>query len=273
MLLDMPDVWKPGDASEYEILACAQAGGPLVLVASERGHAVARSIGLKPSATVCPVRGLPWITTQRLDRVVRRLGITEFSCRSASALRLASGLYVISLSTPDRPEPLGFEPGERERLRAQLGLRDSDRLLVPLACHASQIDAMTLCMGAATLAIAELPTVTLLPARSASARRARAFLSGADRVLDVIATELPTLCFAPAADAMIWGPHADVDAQEADSKLAIDWARRFGVPVLCPSANLEFGDKADGSLLYACNGSGGADIASAMIAAFGSPAQ
>lgn len=270
LLLDMPDTWSPGDASELDILACSQAKEPLVLIASAAGVVLARRVGLNPIATVCPVRATPWITTQRLDRAVRRLGITEFSCRSASALRLASGLHVISLSTPDRSDQPSLTVFGRDELRARLGLKPDDRLLVPLACHASQLDAMVLVMASATLSIAELPAVTLLPARGANARRARTFLSGADRVLDVIATDLPTVCFAAAADALMWGPHQGPEIPASEARRAITWARRFGVPVLCPNAYLDLEGKGEGGPLVACNGSGGADIASAMLDAFGS---
>lgn len=277
-LLDMPDdAWSPGDASEHEALACLGTAEPVVLVASARGRSLARRIGLDPIETVCPVRAMPWLTIQRLDRAVRRLGITELSCRSRSALRLASGLHVISLSTPERAEPGAMHRLGRSELRRHLGLKEADRLLVPLAHHASRIDTMVLCIASATLAIAELPTVTLLPSRGANSRRARAFLSGADRVLDVIATDLPTMCYAAAADAIIWGPHhthhphSRAEASDADARDTIQWARRFGVPMLCPSAYLDLADEGPGGELFACNGTGGADIASAMLAAFGSP--
>jgi len=269
----MPDEWSRGSATEYDVLACLRENDPLVLVATAKGVRRARAIGLDPVATICPVRSMPWITTQQLDRVVRRLGITELSCRSAFAQNLASGLHVISISVPTR-EPEVAEPNEAERLhqRESLGLGPDDRLLVPLACHATQIDSLVLCMGAVTLSIAEMPTVMLLPANGYNTHRARRFLSGADRVLDIIATDQPTMCYSQAADVIIWGPHHDIQSAEEHSRCAIRWARGLGVPVLCPSAYLDIEDEGPGGRLYACNGSGGADIASAMLAAFGSAA-
>ncbi|MCA9273252.1 MAG: hypothetical protein KDA31_09425 [Phycisphaerales bacterium] len=273
ILLDMPDEWSPGAASEYDVLRCVGERDPIVLVATATGQRRARAIGLDPVATICPVRSMPWITTQQLDRVVRRLGITELSCRSVAAQQLASGLHVISISIPVSETQIAERnETERSRLRRALGLRHNDRLLVPLACHASQIDSMVLCMGAITLSIAELPTVTLLPAGGHNRHRARAYLSGADRVLDVIATDLPTMYYAQAADAVIWGPHHDIRIADAHTRCAIRWARGLNVPVLCPSVYLDIEDEGPGGELFSCNGTGGADIASAMLSAFGSAA-
>ncbi len=273
ILLDIPDQWTPGCACEHNVLECVNEPDPLILVATAEGKKQALAIGLDPVATICPVRAMPWITTQMLDRVVRRLGITELSCRSPSAQQLASGLHVISISIPEWNErPAEPSSSERKRLRASLGLAEDARLLVPLACHASQIDSLVLAMSAAALSIAELPTVTLLPSHGANVRRARAFLSGADRVLDVIATDQPTTRYAPAADAILWGPHHEPMRPDDNAKCAIRWARGFGVPVLCPNAYLTLENESPGGELVSCNGSGGADIASAMLAAFGSPA-
>ena len=273
ILLDMPDEWTPGSASEYEALRCVGERDPLVLIATADGTARARGVGLDPVATICPVRSMPWITTQQLDRVVRRLGITELSCQSVAAQQLASGLHVISISVPDKEATIAVrDDARRSALRGALGLRESDRLLVPLACHASQIDSLVLCMSAIALSIAELATVTLLPAGGFNKRRARAFLSGADRVLDVIATDLPTMYYAQAADAIIWGPHHDLQSADEHTRCAIRWARGLNVPVLCPSAYLDIESEGAGGELYSCNGSGGADIASAMLAAFGGAA-
>jgi hypothetical protein len=269
ILLDMPDEWTPGAASEYDVLRCSREQDPIVLVATAEGARRARAIGLDPVATICPVRSMPWITTQQLDRVVRRLGITELSCRSEFAQQLAAGLHVISISIPsDEDRFARRDASERARLRNKLGLREDDRLLVPMACHASQIDSLVLCMGAIALSIAELPTVTLLPASGHNRHRARAYLSGADRVLDVIATDLPTMYYAQAADAIIWGPHHDLRSAEQHTRCAIRWARGLHVPVLCPSAYLDIEHEGPGGELFSCNGSGGADIASAMLAAF-----
>lgn len=269
----MPETWAPGGASEYEILTCRDERDPLILVATALERQRALSVGLDPLETICPVRHMPWLTTQKLDRVVRRLGITEFSCRSLAAHRLASGLHVISLSTPEHTEPIARRDATaRARLRAELGLTDDDRLLVPLACHASQIDSMVLCMAAAALSVAELATVLMLPTHGTHRRRARAFLSGADRILDVIATDRPTMYYAAAADALIWGPHVDASGSDSNARCAIRWARGFGVPVLCPSDYLDLEGDGPGGELVSCNGSGGADIASAMLAAFGGAA-
>ena len=273
ILLDIPDQWTPGAACEHEVLRCVSESDPLILVATEQGKQKALATGLDPVATICPVHAMPWITTQMLDRIVRRLGITELSCRSPNAQHLASGLHVISISLPEWDErPATPSESERSRLRASLGLAEDARLLVPMACHASQIDSLVLAMASAALSIAELPTVTLLPTHGANVRRARAFLSGADRILDIIATDQPTTRFAQAADAILWGPHHEPMRPDDNARCAIRWARGFGVPVLCPSAYLTLENEGPGGELYSCNGSGGADIASAMLAAFGSPA-
>ncbi len=274
ILLDLPDHWIPGCACEHDLIACLEESDPLLLIATAQGKHRARAFGLDPVATICPVRAMPWITTQQLDRVVRRLGVTELSCRSQEAQHLASGLHVISISIPEHNEqPAEPRDAERAALRAELGVAEDDRLLVPLACHASQIDSLTLAMAAAALSIAELSAVMLIPSGGANVRRARAFLSGGDRVLDVIATDLPTMRYAQAADAMLWGPHHSQKSSDENARRTIRWARGLGVPVLCPSAYLDLEKEGPGSELFSCNGSGGADIASAMLAAFGSPVE
>lgn len=242
---------------------------PVVLIATAEGERWARLAGIEPLATVCPVRGMPWVTKGRVVRAVRRLGVTRLACASPSANELAQGDHgaqvIRSISFETSP-PLPTREAARERL----GLAPADRLVVPVACHPSRIDQVPICMASSALSIAEFPAVFVLPARGANARRARAMLSNMDRVLEVIAWDGPTSLIAPAADAILWGPDAAGRRPDASDKAGIRWATRFGVPVLCPESAIR---EEDAGRLVPCNGTGGADIASAVLAALGGGAR
>ena len=245
------------------------AGDPVVLVATAEGERWARLAGIEPLATVCPVRGMPWVTKARVAKAVRRLGVKTLACASPAASELAQGDHgaqvIRSISFEASPT---LPP--REATRERLGLAPSDRLVVPLLCHPSRIDLVPICMASSALSIAEFPVVFVLPAQGANARRARAMLSNMDRVLEVIAWDGPTSLIAPAADAILWGPDAEGRRPGSSDRAGIKWAARLGVPVLCPAPLIRDDDTKQ---FVPCNGTGGADIASAVLAAFGDGAR
>lgn len=267
-LVDWPDRWDPSGTTEQRLCG-VPSSDPVVLVATAEGERWARLAGIEPLATVCPVRGMPWVTKGRVAKAVRRLGVTRLACASPAANDFAQGDHGAQVI-----RSLSFETSPtlptREAARERLGLAPADRLVVPLLGHPSRIDLVPICMASSALSIAEFPVVFVLPARGANARRARAMLSNMDRVLEVIAWDGPTSLIAPAADAILWGPDAEGRTPGSSDRAGIEWAVRMGVPVLCPAALIR---DDDASQFVPCNGTGGADISSAVLAALGNVAR
>ncbi|RNC81530.1 MAG: hypothetical protein ED559_06995 [Phycisphaera sp.] len=263
-----------GCAGDLDLLECSQSRDPVIAISDQHGLSRLNSLGIEPVATLAPSTVLGWQTRHTLDRIFKRSGATSVVCRSDWSLNLAAQLSGVSPARPkDLPETRPHTH-DRARVREGLGLTDADRLVVPLSNHPGEIDAMVLALFSASMAIAEKPVVVLLPAKAAFFRRARAFLSNADRVLSVIATNVPATAFAPGADAIIWGPHtSDADA-DYNAPRNISWARRFGVPVLCTENHISESacDDLPGKL-HACAGTSAADIASPLLDIFNGSAQ
>lgn len=259
-LVDWADRWVRASTTEQRLCGLSL-DDPVVLVASAQGERWARLAGIEPIATVCPAPGMPWLTRRRIERTAERLGIREFAYSSPRVHTLSGRSLLQKAPAADQTRT-----GERDAMRRHLGLKDTDRLVVPMACHPTRIDQVPICMASAALAIAEFPVVFVLPARGANARRARAMLSNMDRVLEVIAWDGPTSSLARAADAILWGPDAEGRRPDSSDKAGIRWAIQFGVPVLCPESAIR---EEDAGRLVPCNGTGGADISSAVLSAFG----
>jgi len=273
-LIDQLPAPAEGTCRDIDALACAESSDPVVAIADMQGVKRLQSIGIDPVAVVSPSKSMPWRNRHMLERVLRRIGATTVVCRSEWSYELASLLSGVYPVRPDSDiTPLKPDSQKRVDLRASLELMDSHNLLVPLANHPEQIDSLVVCMCASAIAIPNVPVVMMLPSRAKHIARARGFLSNADRVLQVIVTDTPTAYFAPAADAMIWGPHAIDEDPNTNATRCISWAQGAGVPVLCPSQFLDIqADSASDGQLYSCNGTGAADVAAPLLSIFGRPA-
>lgn len=258
---------RPGHATELSALECAASDTPVIAIADQRGLNRLASIGIDPVATVTPSKRSKWRTTRVLERTFKRVGATTVVCRSDWCLQTAG---VISGVDPILPESHGpVRLPSREALREKLGLSPEHRFVVPLTNHPGEVDAMSLTLCSLAMSIAQTPIVLLMPANAAHVNRARAFLAGADRVLDLIPTSAPAAAYTPAADALIWGPHKQGADALANADHSVRWARTFGVPLLCPHEIARLARK-DESLapLYPCNGTSAADIASPLRSIF-----
>lgn len=255
-----------GCAGDLDLIECSKSKNPVIAIADRHGLSRLKSAGIKPIATLAPSPVVQWQTRHTLERVFKRSGATSVLCRSDWSLRLAAQISGVSPVRPSEVPDAQPHVSHRAQIRKQLSLSYSHRLVVPMSNHPGDIDAMVLALFSASMAIAETPIVLLLPSKASFFRRARSFLANADRVLSVIATDVPAAAFAPGADAIIWGPHtADADA-DYNAQKNISWARSFGVPVLCTEN--QFTESTDLDLpgrLYACAGTSAADIASPLL--------
>ena len=274
-LLDYRCDSEHGDAgSDVEALACSTTELPIIAVTPDAGLSGLASLGVTPAVRVSPVAHSARLTVRALRRALSAFGATAVRCRSPYAQRMAD-LTGLPLSIDLVPPKLSVPPGHisRETIRRHLGLAPTDRFFVPLSARASDINSILLGMCAGALSIAEIPLVTALPHAARHAQRTRRQMSSSDRPLDVIATHIPMLALAPAADVLMWGPHADRTRFDPYGPEIESWARQFGVPFLCSNTILETILAHDdltpraADRLVPCNGTSGAEIASAVLAA------
>lgn len=273
-LIDYLPKYSPKGSCDLSAIACSGSSDPIVVVADRDGASRLRSVGIHPVATVTPSVHFPYQNKGRVERTLKRIGATTVVCRSDWCYSTVS---TMSGFTPVRPDTavtsLSNHSSQRESLRAQLGLSECHNLVIPVSSRPEQIDSLIVCLSSSALAIAKVPVVFLLPSTAKHIGRARAFLSNADRILRVIVTDTPSAYFAPTADAIIWGPHAIGEDHTLHAEETIDWARGFGVPVLCPSQYAKPAKTTSGrGKLYACNGTGAADVSAPLLSIFGSQA-
>lgn len=262
---------KPTDgcAGDLDLLECASSTSPVIAVADRSGLARMSTLGINPVACVTPSPVVKWQTKHVLEKAFKRVGATKVVCRSEWSLRLAATISGVHPVRPETPSGSCQCRISRQQVREQLGLQESHKLIVPLANHPGEIDALVLALCASAMSIAEHPIVTLIPSRAGHVRRARAFLANADRVLNAIATEVPTAAYLAAADAIIWGPHIVGADADRNAIRTIRWARSFGVPVLCTAPQIDALEIDDASgKLYVCAGTSAADLASPLLEIF-----
>ncbi|GAB5495301.1 MAG: hypothetical protein Phyf2KO_03810 [Phycisphaerales bacterium] len=253
-------------AGDLDLLECAQSMDPVIAITDRFELSRMRSLGIDPVATIASSSVTTWQTRNTLERVFKRVGATTVICRSEWSLKLAAQISGVYPVRPDHSFVSDSTTADRSRIRNAIGVSDSHKLVVPLSHHPSEIDAMVLALFSTSMSNAENPVVLILPSKSAYFRRARAFLSNADRLLSIIATDVPAAAIAPGADAIIWGPHASDANADYNSTRNISWARSFGIPVLCTENH--FTESTEDDLpgkLYACAGTSAADIASPLL--------
>ena len=276
-LLDYRCASSLGDTgTNVEAMACASSDLPIIAITTGDGLRALSCLGVNPAAHVSPVAGSARLTMRSLRRTLRVFEATAVRCRSPYASHLAD-LTNLPISIELVPPDLeGLTPSvSRHAIRDRLGLTQTDRLCVPLAARDEDIDAILLAMCAGALSIAEVPLVMAQPNAARHANRARRLLSSSDRPLDVFATHIPMLALAPAADVLLWGPHADRNHFDQYGLKIEHWARQFDVPFMCSNRLIDAILEQDGTRnhaserLVACNGISGTEIASSMLTALG----
>ena len=270
VLIDHLPFEAPGAASELDALAASVDTDPVIAIADHEGVRRLNALGIDPIDIVTPSRRVHWQTRHVLERSFKRIGATSVLCRSNFSMRIASSLSGVLPVRPTDEETIPpVRADQRDELRDRLGLTSDDILLVPIADHPREIDAMVLALAVTSMHIAQTPVVCLLPRLAGKFRRARSFFAGADRVLPVVAVDEPSVFYTPAADAIIWGPHGESAHDPKSASRALSWARGFGVPLLFPHDCLdETNEPGTGAPVYACNGTGASDVAAPLLSIF-----